>query len=215
MTERMRRDWDERARENARLYIADKESEGLNFSLSGCRDAFGMLEELHPYLRADTKLLEIGCGIGRLLQFFAVLFDEVHGLDVSAEMVERGREFLARFPNAHLAVGDGRSLGVYDDASFDLVVSHHVFQHIPDKDVIRDYVREARRLLRPGGIFKFLVKTAPWEAQVVHDTWHGVEVGEADLQAWTAEGGWELLNAYSAPDGTTGWAILRVPPEAE
>ncbi len=209
--ERMRRDWDRRAAENARLYIADKESEGLNFSLSGCRDAFTILEDLHPWLRADMRVLEIGCGIGRMLQFFAVLFDEVHGIDVSPVMIDGARTFLARFDNVHVAAGDGRSLGAYEDASFDLILSHAVFQHVPEKAVIRDYVADAHRALRPGGLFKFLVKTEPWGGEHQDPTWCGADVERADLDAWIAAFGYELVNAYSAHEPKTAWAILRKP----
>jgi SAM-dependent methyltransferase len=207
----MRRDWDRRAAENARLYIADKESEGLNFSLSGCRDAFAILEDLHPWLRADMRMLEIGCGIGRMLQFFAVLFAEVHGVDVSPVMIESARTFLARFDNVHVRAGDGRGLAAYPDAHFDLIVSHAVFQHVPEKAVIRDYVEDAHRALRPGGLFKFLVKTAPWGGEHLDPTWCGVDIERADVEAWVQAFGYELVNAYSAHEPTTAWVILRKP----
>ncbi|MFG0319135.1 MAG: class I SAM-dependent methyltransferase [Planctomycetota bacterium JB042] len=209
--ERMRRDWDARAKEDARHYIATGESDGVLFSLSGCRDAYRILEELHPRLRRDMRVLEIGCGIGRLVQFLALIFDEVHGVDVSREMVEQGRAFLARHENAHLHAGDGRSLAMFPDAHFDLVLSYVVFQHIPDKDVVRRYVAEARRVLRPGGLFKYLVKTTPWEAQGdEHDTWHGVEITREDVEGWNEELGFELVNGYTGDDPTTAWVVARV-----
>lgn len=208
---RMREDWERRARENARLYIADKESEGIAFTLSGCRDAFNLLEELHPWLRADMRVLEIGCGIGRMVQFLAVIFAEVHGLDVAPAMIEQARRFLARFDNVRLHVGSGRALDGIADESLDLVVSHAVFQHVPELAVVSDYVRETRRVLVPGGLFKLLVKTAPWEGQRQHDTWCGIEVGRADLERWVERDGWELVRAYTAHDPATAWVVLRVP----
>jgi SAM-dependent methyltransferase len=212
---RMRREWDARARENARLYIADKESAGIGFSLSGCRDAYRILEELHPYLTNETRLLEIGCGIGRMLQFFAVLFREVHGFDVAPGMIEQARPFLARFANVHLHLGTGRSLAPLADRSIDVAVSHAVFQHVPDLAVIGDYVAEAHRVLSPGGVFKFLVKTERWPDQgAVHDTWHGVEVTRADVDGWIRRDGWSLLNAYTADEPTTAWVVLRKSPAA-
>lgn len=207
----MRRDWDRRARENARYYIASGEDEGVRFALSGCRDAGRLLEDLHEDLRSDMRVLEIGCGIGRLLQYMALIFEEVHGIDVSAEMIEEGRRYLARHPNAHLEVGDGASLAPYPDAHFDLVYSYVVFQHIPDKAVIESYVTEARRVLRPGGLFKYLVKTESWEGATESDTWHGVNISEDDLSSWNERLGFELVNAYSEADGTAAWVIVRAP----
>lgn len=214
VTKRMRTEWDQRARENARYYIADRESEGIAFDLSGCRDAYRILEELHPHLRPDMRILEIGCGIGRMLRFFAVIFREVHGFDVAPGMIEQGKEFLARFDNIHLHVGDGMTLAPLADASIDVVVSHAVFQHVPELAVIESYVAEAHRVLVPGGVFKFLVKTERWTHQGdEHDTWHGVEVTREHLDGWVANQGWEFVTAYSADEPTTAWAVLRKPAE--
>ena len=41
---------------------------------------------------------------------------------------------------------------------FDFAFSTIVFQHIPSRDVIENYVREVHRLLRPGALFKFQVQ---------------------------------------------------------
>lgn len=210
--ERMRTEWDARANENARYYIADRESEGIAFDLSGCRDAYRILEELHPHLAPDMALLEIGCGIGRMLRFFSVIFREVHGFDVAPGMVEQGRAFCARYGNVELHLGDGATLAPLEDASIDVAVSHAVFQHVPDLGVIESYVKEAHRVLKPGGVFKFLVKTERWTHQgEEHDTWHGVEVTQDDVQRWVAEHGWELLNAYTADEPTTAWVVVRKP----
>lgn len=208
--ERMRREWDARAHENAKHYIADRESEGAAFDLSGCRDAYRILEELHADLGPDTVLLEIGCGIGRMLRFFAVMFPKVHGFDVAPGMIEQGRAFCARFDNVELHLGDGATLAPLADGSVNVAVSHAVFQHVPDLEVITSYVAEAHRVLAPGGVFKFLVKTERWTHQgEEHDTWHGVEVTQADVDRWVSEHGWELVNAYTADEPTTAWVVLR------
>ena len=98
----MARDWNQRAEEDARHYIAAGESKGVHFSLSGLRDSLLLLEDLFPYLEDTTSVLEIGCGIGRLLRFMAAIFPEVHGIDVSEEMIERGREYMAAYPDLHV-----------------------------------------------------------------------------------------------------------------
>jgi SAM-dependent methyltransferase len=58
-------------------------------------------------------------------------------------------------------VGNGVDLSAYPDASFDFVFSYIVFQHIPDVNVTLKYIREAGRVLRPGGSFYFQVNTLP------------------------------------------------------
>jgi len=99
-------------------------------------------------------------------------------------------------------------LDAFGDASFDFVYSYVVFQHIPDKQVIRSYVRKARRGLRPGGVFKYLVKVEPWR-EGGHDSWHGVDVTRADVDAWNLECGFDLLNAYSNSEPSTAWVVVR------
>lgn len=208
----MRSDWDQRAAEDARFYINTREHRGFDFALSGCRDVFEVLGPIHQELRHDMRMLEVGCGIGRMLQFCAVLFAEVHGIDVAPAMVTQAREYLARAPNAHVHLGDGRSLAGLPAEHFDLVLSFQVFQHIPDKTVIADYVREAFRVLRPGGLFRFLVKTAPWDGQGPRpDTWNGVEVGRADLDGWLRSDPWRLRTAHDAEDPTKAWVLLQKP----
>ncbi|MBK9385655.1 MAG: class I SAM-dependent methyltransferase [Planctomycetes bacterium] len=211
VAERMRRDWNQRARDDARHFIATGESEGALFALSGCRDTYRMLEDQHSWLRPSMRSLEIGCGIGRLVQFFARIFAEAHGIDVSSEMVERGRAYLKDVPNAHLHLGDGSSLPSLADASFDFVVSYVVFQHIPSKEVIRSYVKEAHRVLKPGGRFKYLVKNGRWAGEGAEpDTWHGATITIDDVEAWHGETGLRLLNAYSETE-STAWVVAEKP----
>jgi SAM-dependent methyltransferase len=63
-------------------------------------------------------------------------------------------------------VGNGRDLSNYPDRTFDLVFSYITFQHIPDPVLTLAYIREAGRVLRPGGHFYFQVNNArppgPW-----------------------------------------------------
>jgi len=177
--DRMRREWEQRARENARYYINDREHEGFDFQLSGCRDAFEVLGPMHEKLRHDMHMVEIGCGIGRMLPFFAMLFEQVHGVDVAPTMIEQGRARLGHLSNVTLHLGDGRSLTGIADESLDLALSFQVLQHIPDKDVIRDYVADAFRVLRPGGFARLHVKTRPWDhADAVPNTWDGVNIAK-------------------------------------
>ncbi|MBM3975336.1 MAG: DUF4932 domain-containing protein [Planctomycetes bacterium] len=55
--------------------------------MSGCRDAFETIGHLHKELCHDMRFLEIGCGIGRILQFFSVMFASL--LAMSTELDTR------------------------------------------------------------------------------------------------------------------------------
>ena len=43
----------------------------------------------------------------------------------------------------------------------DFAFSYIVFQHIPSREIVENYMREVNRLLRPGALFKFQVQGAP------------------------------------------------------
>ena len=155
-------------------------------------------------------MLEIGCGIGRLLRYFALIFDKVYGVDVSPEMIRKAKEYLDVNPKIETFCGDGSSLKPIADQSIGFVFSYVVFQHIPSFEVIRNYVHEARRVLRPGGVFKFLVKYKRWEDGEAFGTWNGVDVTQAHIDTWREETGFEFVNGYSV-DEYVAWVILRPP----
>ena len=159
----MKGDWDDRARENARYYIAthnfDSEEE---FSGSGERDVDNFFSDLEHLLHGDVRALDVGCGIGRMDEFVAPRLGHLVGLDVSGEMVSRARARLAHIPNVEFAEGDGLSLGGFPDASFDLVFSYICFQHAP-REVFAGYLPEIFWVLKPTGSFVFQVP------EVVHE----------------------------------------------
>ena len=90
-----------------------------------------------------------------------------------------------------IMLADGRTLTGIPDESLDLVVSFQVLQHIPDKEVIRDYIADSFRALRPGGYARLHVKTKPWKgAGPTPNTWDGVNVGHEDKDIWLADRPW-------------------------
>ena len=149
----MEQDWDARARENALRWIAEVEDEG-EFDRSGERDSRIILAPPAGGLAVGARVLEIGCGVGRIMKHMAPFFREVHGVDVSAEMVARGRERLMHLPNIFFHKNDGTRLSMFADETFDLVYSYIAFQHIP-RTVVYGYFREVVRVLKAGGLFWF------------------------------------------------------------
>src|SRR5262249_17787133 len=142
---------------------------------------------------------EIGCGAGRLTKALAAIFGEVHGVDVSPEMIRLGREKLAGISNVHLHVNNGVDLSVLPSVPFDFAFSFIVFQHIPDKGIVESYIREVHRVLRPGALFKFQVEGGP-AAEGPADTWRGVSFTERELRDIAARCGFELR--YTEGAGT-------------
>lgn len=154
----MRSFWDEAARKNAAWYV-DTSFDYANVDMgkffeTGTAIVAEALDDAPAHPEGHGTALEIGCGLGRVCLALAERFDNVIGIDISPEMVKRGSELVDR-DNVELRVGDGASLAGVPDQSIDLVLSFTVFQHIPRVSVIESYIREAGRVLNPGGVMVF------------------------------------------------------------
>jgi SAM-dependent methyltransferase len=98
--------------------------------------------------------LDFGCGVGRLTQALAAHFERVVGVDVSPTMRDLAERCNQHPAQVSYVANQAPDLRIFDDRSFDVIVSSIVLQHI-QPDVARAYVREFLRLLRPGGIAVF------------------------------------------------------------
>jgi SAM-dependent methyltransferase len=118
------------------------------------RELVGRLTELD--LPTHGVALDFGCGVGRLTQAFADHFDEVWGIDIAPSMIEGAEAFNRHGSRVHYVVNDTSDLRRFDDASFDLVFSVIVLQHIRP-DIALSYVREFFRICKPGGAVVFQI----------------------------------------------------------
>jgi len=183
--EKMRQDWDARARENARHFVATGREDWSDeeFFRSGEKavsediltDMTNICQGKDPQA---MRVLEIGCGAGRLTRALSNVFGEVHAVDVSGEMVELARKAVADRPGVHVYQNNGCDLTVVPPVEFDFAYSAIVFQHIPSREVIENYVREVHRLLRPGALFKFQVQGDARVKSSPDDTWLGVSYSD-------------------------------------
>jgi SAM-dependent methyltransferase len=131
----------------------------------GRREFFATGEtEIVALLRALDELgiaprrgaaLDFGCGVGRLTRALSLRFEECVGVDISASMVARAGELNADRPNSRFVVNTDDHLRQFADASFDLVFSSIVLQHVPGRETILRYVADFARILRPGGVMAF------------------------------------------------------------
>lgn len=159
---RMRRAWESRAATDPLLNISAKRHDGTvsEFYDDGSDLVDRILDPVLRRLRIDPaggRVLEIGCGMGRLFPGLSDRFGEVWGIDNSTTMVARGRKHCP-VPATWL-VGDGATLRGVKDESVDHVLSFEVFQHIPDLEPILSYLGETRRVLRPGATFQLHLRS--------------------------------------------------------
>ena len=119
--------------------------------LAGLSTVIQMLD-----LHEGARVLDFGCGTGWLARCLATMGADVLATDVSANVLDLGRRFLARDPLAgELRVAferfDGTRLPA-PDASMDRIVSFDAFHHVLDQ---AGTLREMERVLKPGGLAVF------------------------------------------------------------
>ncbi len=103
--------------------------------------------------------VEIGCGAGRLTGQLARYFQTVHGLDVSASMIEYARAHMPTNVSFHVTGGLDIPL---PENSADAIFSTHVLQHLPSTTAVVAYMHEMYRVLRPGGTAMLHVPLIVW-----------------------------------------------------
>jgi SAM-dependent methyltransferase len=114
-----------------------------------------------------ARVLEVGAGSGWQARLLADQGFEVEAVDVASS------EYLAHsaYP---VRVYDGKSLP-FPDASFDVVFSSNVLEHIP---WVEPFQSEVRRVLRPGGVALHILPSASWRiwTSLMHYVWLAREV---------------------------------------
>jgi len=220
----MRADWNRRAREDANYYVAfgrrdQDESEFLSSAADVVRDMEGELKRLSPETPISARrALEIGCGPGRLMRPLSRHFGEIHGVDVSDEIIARAREKLRDIPWAFAHHANGSDLAQFPSDHFDFVYSYAVFQHIPSAEIVYSYLRETVRVLKPGGVARLQINSLPGaerpHADGVDPTWEGVCISAGDVQRFTREQGIRLM-ALTGVDTQYLWTTWQKPPAHE
>lgn len=147
-------------------------------------------------LKPGQKVLDLGCGLGRLTNQFAAFMPDQHftGVDISPKMT--GMANLLTRRNTEFVVCDGRTLP-FDDNVFDKAYSVTVFQHLP-ADAVRGYLREVHRVLRPWGSFIWT-----W-SDGTEDTFLSHQTDEETMMEWAEDAGFELVVGDSGRD-ERGW----------
>ena len=102
-----------------------------------------------------ARAVEIGCSIGQLACGLKKCFSdaEVWGIDIGAPMVRYAHwRALQQNLDVHFAQMPAEAMD-FPDSHFDIVTSHLLFHELP-VPVIKRVLKEAHRVLRPGGVFQ-------------------------------------------------------------
>lgn len=139
---------DEEGRPRIRLELDSREL-ALTYELvSGRQLAHGKVLVGALLLKPGERVLDVGCGTGRLGEYVASLVapdGEVFAIDPLPFRVELAT---GRHPRLHASVGRGEDLSAFADDSFDAVYLNSVLHWIEDK---ARALSEVARVLKPGG----------------------------------------------------------------
>ena len=128
------------------------------FWREGRRTAHHLLEHARPHLQGTRRVVEIGCGVGRVLLPLAEHFDRAVGVDVAPTMRRLARKHAEE---RDLPVRVVEPSADWDGAGTDLVVSHITFRHIDQWSVIDSYIRRTQRTLNSSGVAVLGFDTRP------------------------------------------------------
>lgn len=181
-------------------------------------DRQGGIESALISLTRETKaktILEAGCGTGHWLEKLAEEDRQIYGLDLSFGMLSQA----AIYKKLSLIQGRAENLP-YISESFDLVYCANALHHF---DRPQDFIYEARRLLRPGGVLAVIGMVPPRQREdwFIYQYFEGTY--EADLKRypsqetiknWMAVAGlsqikWRVVACIS--NSLVGKAILEYP----
>jgi ubiquinone/menaquinone biosynthesis C-methylase UbiE len=124
--------------------------------------AWPEFEFLKPYIKEGDRILDIGCGNGRLFKYLSTNYQlpttNYVGVDQSEELIKiathsslKLRRARKNNPDADFRVADIFNLP-FKDGEFDAVAGIAFLHHIPSQELRAKCLKEIYRVLAPGGI---------------------------------------------------------------
>ncbi len=155
----IKKDWDDLAEINATWFntpsehLADDLTAFFQSGKSHLKNELELIRSLDIALGRHVAL-DFGCGVGRISQALAEEFEQCYGVDISDGMIETARRHNRFGDRCRYLVNPRPDIRIFEDDHFDFVFSTNVLQHNPP-DVIRTYISEFIRILRPNGVLVF------------------------------------------------------------
>jgi len=120
----------------------------------GWYDERPFLDALTPHLSTAGRVLELGCGAGRISRHVAPLISELVCTDQSRAMVAEARQNLSALTNVRVATTDGFTLAEFPDTTFDVVFGQGVLGYLGANQLL-GLLDEVHRVLVRRGVCVF------------------------------------------------------------
>lgn len=150
--------------------------------------------------------VDIGCGMGRVTLAMCKDFEQVIGVDVSEDMIEKANVNMStlRVKNCEFLVNNGADLFGIPDQSVDFCFSYLTLQHCPSRKQVLYYISEFSRVLKVDGVALFQFRVA--------STWFiyfKFAIGRAGQKLWSSVFKQGIKDNHTTLDAVAGnWVPL-------
>lgn len=165
----MGKEWDERVRHDYRYWMSDGVQSDEDMWATGVRDFALLVDGLPRESLTEFHILDVGCGVGRILRAAAEATEKAVGIDVSEEALNKARNLLSGISNAELVKGNGLDFSELKASSFDLIISFAALGSIPAR-ILSNYLREFSRVLKIGGRLRVQIYLGQEQGHAEEDT---------------------------------------------
>lgn len=181
---------------------------------------FALVEELGVLNDGDV-ILDIGCGEGRLAFAIAGGPYRYVGVDINDRKLAFARKVFESYSNCEFQQVDvsneeynpdgGQAPQTFridaEDGSVGAVFAVSLFTHIPDGNDCRHYLREMRRVLRPGGALRSTWLTDP-PYRTAETNAHRSVYTRPDIEAMLSEAGFEIAKEEGEGFAYDQWRLV-------
>lgn len=134
--------------------IIDYSQIAIDFDRTRSKTQWQVMQALAGFAQSGERILDFGCGNGRLFGLLKSKNIEYVGIDPVAEFINICRDKYSDRKNAHFAVFDFDTENFklnFPDKYFDKIFAFAVFHHLPSRKLRADVLRELKRVLKDDG----------------------------------------------------------------